>query len=138
MAAQSRDNLDEMKLHATHVVNALDPSIEPKGPGSGYGVKKAAAGALQHLELAVDAEGTSANIRTYAMPASASLKDVLQWIDQATIAAEKIRAATSASDAGAIVGELLKLTKQISESGLQQAKTGMDSMMKGEGLENAP
>src|SRR5215472_10869273 len=34
LAAQSSDNLDEMKLHAGHVLNALDTSIEPKGPGS--------------------------------------------------------------------------------------------------------
>ena len=138
LAAKNPDSLDEMKLHAGHVVNALDTGIESKGPGSGYGVKKAATGALQHLELAVNAEGTSANIRSYAIPVSASLKDVLQWTDQATAAAQKVRAATSASEAGAIVGELLKLTKQISERGLQQAKAQMDLMMKGEGLENAP
>ena len=31
---KSPDNLDSMKLHAGHVLNALDPSIEMKGPGS--------------------------------------------------------------------------------------------------------
>ncbi len=49
LAARNPDKLDEMKLHAGHVLNALDPSIEPKGPGAGYGVKKAAAGAGQPL-----------------------------------------------------------------------------------------
>src|SRR5206468_947450 len=87
LVTTSRDNLDDMKLHASHVLNALDTSIEPKGPGSGYGVKKAATGALQHLELAVNAEGTSDNIKTYAAPVSASLKNVLQWTDRATTAA---------------------------------------------------
>src|SRR5439155_4439343 len=39
LAAKSTGSLDEMKLHAGHALNALDPSVEPKGPASGYGVK---------------------------------------------------------------------------------------------------
>ena len=138
LAAMSPDNLDEMKLHAGHVLNALDTSIEPKGPGSGYGVKKAATGALQHLELAVNAEGTTANIKVHANLVGASLKDVLQWTDQATAAALKIRTATSAPEAVPLVKELSMLTKEIGERGLRQAKVEMDLLMQGEGLENAP
>src|SRR5262245_9754186 len=78
LAAKSADDLEAMKLHSTHVLNALDSSIEPKGPGSGYGVKKAATGALQHLEFAVQAEGVSLNIKTQAALVSASLTSVLQ------------------------------------------------------------
>lgn len=138
LTAKSRDQLDEMKLHAGHVLHALDPSIEPKGPGSGYGVKKAVTGALQHLEFAVNAEGTSANIKTYATRVSASLNDLLRWADQAITVAQKIRAAKSASEAVTFLDELSRLTKGISEDGLQQAKTEMALMMKGECLENAP
>jgi hypothetical protein len=138
LAARSRNNLDEMKLHAGHVLNALDPSIEPKGPGSGYGVKKAATGALQHLELAANAEGTSANIKMYATEVSASVKDALQMTDQAITAAQKVGMAKSGTEAVPLVDELSRLTKQISEGALQRAKKDMDSMMKSEGLENAP
>jgi len=63
---KSPDNLDSMKLHAGHVINALDPSIEMKGPGSGYGVKRAAAGASQHIELAAKSEGASKGVQTHA------------------------------------------------------------------------
>jgi hypothetical protein len=138
LAARSADKLDEMKLHAGHVLHALDPSIEAKGPGSGYGVKKATTGALQHLEFAVNGEGSSANIKTYATRVSASLKSVLNWTDQAITIAQKITASNSALEAAALLSELPRLTKQISAEGLQQAKTDMDSMMQGEGLENAP
>jgi len=81
LAAKSADDLEAMKLHAGHVLNALDSSVEPKGPGSGYGVRKAATGALQHLEFAVNAEGTSDNIKAQARLVSASLNDVQapQW-----------------------------------------------------------
>ncbi|PYS42452.1 MAG: hypothetical protein DMG14_03960 [Acidobacteria bacterium] len=138
LAVKSSNNLDEMKLHAVHVLNALDSGIEQKGPGSGYGVKKAATGALQHLEFAVNAEGASANIKMLAMKVSALLNDVLQWTDRAITIAQKIRTAASAPEAATMANELATLTKQISEGGLQQAKTNMDLIMKREGLENAP
>ena len=138
LAAKSAPDLDTMKLHAAHVLNALDSSLEPKGPGSGYGVKKAVSGAVQHLELAVQAEGVTANIKTHAAQVSTVLNSVLQSTDQAVNIAQKIRQSTSASEAAALVNDLAALTKDISERGLQQAKASMDLMMKGEGLENAP
>jgi hypothetical protein len=154
LAASSRDNLEDMKLHAGHVLNALDPGIEPKGPGSGYGVKKAATGAQQHLDFAVKAEGASANVKLHAMHVKASLGDAIQWVDLAIATAQKIRAAASVSEAAPLANELVTLTAQISngvdankdgqvdwqsgEGGLAQAKMHMDLMMKGEGLENMP
>jgi hypothetical protein len=138
LAARSPDKLDEMKLHSGHVLHALDPSIEAKGPGSGYGVKKATAGALQHLEFAVNGEGSSTNIKTYATRVFASLTNVMNWTDQAITIAQKITASNSAPEAAALASELSRLTNQISDEGLQQAKTDMDSMMKDEGLENTP
>jgi hypothetical protein len=131
LTAKSSGNLDEVKQHANDVLNALDPM-------NGYGVKKAAAGAMQHLELAVNAEGATANIKTHAAGVSASLKDVLQWTDEAVAAAQKIQKAQSASEAAPFAADLPRLAKQISENGLQKAKAEMDLMMKGEGLENAP
>ncbi len=138
LAAKSADDLEAMKLHAGHVLNALDSSVEPKGPGSGYGVRKAATGALQHLEFAVQAEGVTDNVKTHAAQVSASLNNVLQSTDQAVNLAQKIRTATTAAQAAVMVNDLTALTKNISERGLQQAKTEMDLIMKGEGLQNAP
>jgi len=138
LVAKSADDLEAMKLHAGHVLNALDSSVEPKGPGSGYGVRKAATGALQHLEFAVQAEGVTDNVKTHAAQVSASLNNVLQWTDQAVNLAQKIRTATTAAQAAVMVNDLTALTKNISERGLQQAKTEMDLIMKGEGLQNAP
>src|SRR5687767_15384809 len=36
LAMKASGNLDQMKLHAGHVLHAIDPSIEAKGPGLGY------------------------------------------------------------------------------------------------------
>src|SRR5438309_3397070 len=87
-------SLDDIKLHAGHVLHALDPAVEPKGPGAGYGVKKAAAGALQHLDNAAKADGATPNVTTLAADVSSSLTKVAQWVDQAIAIATSIRAAT--------------------------------------------
>jgi hypothetical protein len=147
---KSPDNLDSLKLHAGHVLNALDPSLEAKGPGSGYGVKRAAAGASQHVQLAAKTEGASKGVQTHAGHVTASLADVTQWTDAAIATAQKIRAATSASEAAPLVAELITQTNNISngvdadkngtigwqtgEGGLAQANQHMMLMMKGEGL----
>src|ERR671912_2084142 len=93
---QSQSDLDSLKLHAAHVLHALDPTLEPKGPGSGYGVKRAAAGALEHIQLAAKSTGASPNVQTHATHVSGSLGNVAGWNDQAIATAQKIRAAKSA------------------------------------------
>ena len=149
-AAKSPDNLDAMKLHAGHVINALDPTVVAKGPGSGYGVKKAAAGALQHVGLAAKSEGASAAVKTHATHVSASLEDVGKWTDEAIATAQKIQAATSAAEAAPLVTELVAQTNaivngmdankdgsigwQTGEGGLAQAQVHMGLMMKAEGM----
>src|SRR2546427_4953942 len=134
-------SLDDIKLHAGHVLNALDPTVEPKGPGAGYGVKKAAAGALQHLDFAARESktgGATENITTHAAQVSSSLSNVLQWVDQAIAAAQRIRAATDAAEAAGPAADLAALMLRISDEGLQQAQTHMGLILKAEGLLGAP
>src|SRR2546428_6518657 len=101
LAAKSA-SLDEITLHAGHVLHALDPAVEPTGPGAGYGVRKATMGALQHLDFATKADGATATVTTHAADVSSSLSNVLQWVDQAVAAAQKIRAAQETRAAAAI------------------------------------
>ncbi len=147
---KSPDNLDSIKLHAGHVLNALDPSLEPKGPGS-FGVKRATAGAAQHLQNAAKSEGASKGVLTHTEHVSASLENVSHWTDQAVATAQKIRAATSASQAAPLIAELIaqintissgvdankdgSIGWQIGEGGLAQAQQHMALMMKGEGIQ---
>ena len=133
LTSKSTENLADMKLHAGHVLHALEPTLEAKGPASGYGTKKAAAGALQHVGFAAGVEGASPTVKGHATVVSAKLNDTMATIDQAIAAAQKVRAATSVGDASAASGELLALTTQIGD-GLQQAQQEMRMMMKAEGL----
>ena len=144
------DNLDFMKLHAGHVLHALDPTLEAKGPGSGYGVKRAAAGAHLHIQLAAKSQGASENVQTHARHVSASLSGATARTDQAIATAQRIRAATTASEAAALVTDVVAQTNSIAngldadkdgsigwhaeEGGLAQAQAHMDLMVKAEGL----
>ena len=120
---KSPDNLDSIKLHAGHVLNALDPSCRDEGTGLGYGVKRAAAGASQHIQLAAKSEGASKGVQTHAEHVTASLADVTQWTDAAVATAQKIRAATSASEAAPLVAELIAQTNTIT-NGVDANKDG--------------
>ena len=136
--ALKASSLDDIKLHAGHVLHALDPAVEPKGLGAGYGVKKAAAGALQHLDFAAKADGATAAITTNAPQVSSSLSNVLQWVDQAVSAAQRVRVATDAAEAARLATDLVAVVRRISEEGLEQAQTHMGVILKAEGLVGAP
>jgi hypothetical protein len=125
--------LDDFKLHAGHVLHALDPTIEPKGPASGYGVNKAIAGSAQHAGFAAAADTASAALKTGVTAVSARLNDTNAMVDRAIGVAQKIRAASSPTDAAALAKELVALTADIG-AGLDEVQQQMRAMMKAEGL----
>ena len=127
------ETLDEMKMHAGHVLHALDPTIEPKGPASGYGMKKSAAGGLQHVGFAASVEDASPAVKAHAGVVSAKLTDTIATIDRAIATAQKIRAAGAPGEGLASTSELVSQISQISE-GIASAQQEMRVMMKAEGL----
>lgn len=126
-------SLEDLKLHAGHVLHALDPSVEPKGPASGYGTKKATTGAVQHLGFAAAADGASPALKSGASAVSAKLDGVTAAIDRAIATANAIRAAAAVADASKGAAELLSLTSDIG-AGLDAAQQEMRAIMKNEGL----
>ena len=125
--------LDDLKLHAGHILHALDPAVEPTGPASGYGTKKATAGALQHVGFTASVDNASASVKGHAGKVTATLTDVMAAIDRGIAAAQKIRAAAQAADAAAPVRDLVSIVEEIGR-GLQQGEQDMRLMMKEEGL----
>jgi ankyrin repeat protein len=146
LAAKSPDNLDQMKLHAGHVLHALDPSLEAKGPGLGYGVRPAAAGVIQHIEMAANVEGASANVKTHAVHVATAARNVVKIAGEMASLAKKIQVASTPAEAAALVSQLNTLAEQLisgspneagqigwQTGGLQQAQQHMELMKKGEG-----
>lgn len=113
LAARNPTNLESIKLHAGHVLNALDPSLMPMGPGSGYGVKRAATGIATHIELAAKAAGATPNIVTHSAHIATAARNTVTRADQAIELAKKIREATTADDAMKLLNELIPLTQQL-------------------------
>ena len=150
LAVKSAGDLGGMKLHAGHVHNAVDPSEMMKGPGLGYGVKKAAMGVAQHIELAAKSEGASQNVTTHAVHVATSASNTVTRADEIVALAKQIEATGSVADASKLVNQLNTLAGQLiagadanddgrvgwqeGEGGLQQVEQHMGFMKKGEGL----
>ena len=149
-AASRPDDLDWMKLHAGHVLHAVDPSVEPAGPGLGYGVQRAAQGVAQHVRFAADSEDASENVKLHATHVETSAGNVVVWSERIVELGEQVQAASSAAEAAPLVVEIETLTQAIlagtdasgdgtvswteGEGGLAQAAQHMQFMQEGEGM----
>jgi hypothetical protein len=167
--ADLEGRINDFILYGGYVLNALDPSAETQAllktayarlpttylkieiPGTGYGLKRAVGGALQHVQLAAKSEGASDNVKTHAAHVTASLENVAKWTDEAIAVARKLVVAKAVGDGQPLVDELFELTTHIAmgadanedgqigwqtdEGGLRQASAHMRLMMKGEGIQ---
>ena len=165
--ADLEGRINDFVLYGGYVLNALDPGetqgllktayvrlptnyVKIEVPGTGYGIKRAVAGALQHVQLAAKSEGASENVKTHAAHVAASLENVAKWTDEAIVTTRKLIAATDVGGGQILVDELTAQINQIAlgtdangdgqtgwqagEGGLRQANTHMRLMMKGEGM----
>lgn len=149
LAMKAQGNLEGMKLHAGHVIHAVDPTVEMKGPGLNYGVRQAAQGVAQHIQLAAKAAGASKNVMTHSTHVATSANNVVKWSEEIVGVAKDIRSATNAKTAAGHVAHLNMLAQQLTsgvdadkngqvgwqagEGGLQQAEMHMNLLVKGEG-----
>lgn len=166
--ADLEGRINDFWLYGGYVLNALDPGPETEAllkaayarlpttyvkiqvPGSGYGIKRGVAGALQHVQLAAKSDAASDNVKTHAAHVAASLENVAKWTDEAIAATRKLLDAKDVGAGQVLLDELTALIGQIAigtdangdgqtgwqtgEGGLRQANTHMRLMMKGEGL----
>jgi len=132
LAAKASGNLDAMKMHAGHVIHAVDPAVEKMGPGLGFGVRRAAAGVVEHVQLAAKVPYVPANLLTLASHVLASGNNTLRRSDEIIAVAQRIRAAATAADASADVARLDALAQQLT-SGLDVNKDGQVGWQTGEG-----
>ena len=132
LGARDPNNLDAMKLHAGHVVHALDPSVVNTGPGKGYGAKRAALGVASHIDLAAKAQGASQNVITHAAHIGAAARSAAARADQVVALARQIQAATSAAEAAKLYSQLVPLAQQVYE-GFDANGDGRVGYQEGEG-----
>ena len=149
-AASKPADLAWMKTHIGHVLHAVDPSVEPKGPGLGYGLIKAAGGAAKHVGFSAKSKGASKNVKTHAVHVDTSTKNVVTWGKLIVRLGKKVKAAKTAAQAAPMVKKIEqlatrlvagedvngdgKITWHASEGGLKEAEKHRGFMMKGEYL----
>ena len=149
-AVSQPGDLDWMKMHAGHVLNAVDPEAEPGGPGLGYGVAKAAAGVAAHVGFAAGSDGASDNVTLHAGHVAASAGNIAGWTAEIADLVGQVRAASEPGAAAPLVERIHVLTLTIlngtdangdgtigwqqGEGGLAQAEQHMGFMRAGEGI----
>ena len=132
LAGRQPTNLEYMKLHAGHVIHALDPKLIAMGPGLGYGVTKGAAGAATHIDLAAAAEGASPAVVMHSKHIATAARSVVERARAALAIAQKIQAATTAAEAAALVSQLTSAVEQLI-AGVDLNGDGRISWDQGEG-----
>jgi hypothetical protein len=132
LAAKATANLDQMKIHAGHIIYAIEPAEGMRGPGTGYGLKKAATNIATHIELAAKVAGVTPNVTTHATHIAASAKNTATRADQLMALAKQIQAATSAEAAAKLVDQLNKLASQLM-AGVDANGDGRITWQDGEG-----
>ncbi len=123
LAARTPSDLASMKLHAAHVLHALDPTIVNAGPGRGYGVKRAANGAALHIELAAKADAAPAGVTLHAPHVAAAARGAVLRADALIAVAKAVQAATDVADAAKLVSQMVSLANQL-ESGVDANSDG--------------
>ncbi|MCA9953438.1 MAG: hypothetical protein KC434_01870, partial [Anaerolineales bacterium] len=116
----ANDNIREAQRHAEHVVNILDGETGPnfgdldgdtlaQNPGDGFGVRAYLEGAEEHTNLALTAEGVTAEVELHAGHVLISSDNALARIDDAIGEALRIIASDSAAEAQPAAEELMAL-----------------------------
>jgi hypothetical protein len=106
LAGRNTTNLEALKLHAGHILHAVDPAEGSTGPGSGYGVKKAATAMATHIEMAGRAQGAPALFTQHAPHVATASRNTVTRVDNIVSLAKRMQAATSAAEAAAILAEM--------------------------------
>jgi hypothetical protein len=133
LAGRQPTNLDYMKLHVSHVVHALDPTmVKLTAPGLGYGVKKAAEGVATHIELAAAAEGASPAIVTHSKHIAAAARSTAARVDEILALTKKVETSTSAEEVVGLISQILAKAEQLS-AGTDANADGRITFEMGEG-----
>lgn len=87
--AAGKSELERSKLYLSNIGNALDPKTHPEGNGKGYGLRRAASGAIFHLTFAAESPDASPNVITSVERTSVIAQRVLEKIDETLVLVEE-------------------------------------------------
>jgi hypothetical protein len=112
-AAGNPTNLDTMKTNVRNVLHALVPEQGTKGPGLGFGVKRAAEAVVTHIELAVKSPGASETLRKLGPAVAQAGRAVAARAQEMADLGKRVLVAQTAAQAAPLVNELRSLALQL-------------------------
>lgn len=112
-AAGNPTNLDAMKTNVRSVLHALAPEQGAKGPGLGFGVRRAAEAVVTHIELAVKSPGVSETLRKLGPNVALAGRAVAARAQEMADLGNRVLAAQTAAQAGPLVEQLRALALQL-------------------------
>jgi hypothetical protein len=112
-AAGNPTSLDAMKTYVRNVLHALAPEQGAKGPGLGFGVKRAAEAVVTHIELAVKSPGASEVLRKLGPAVAQAGRAVAARAQEMTDLGKRVLAAQTATQAAPLVEQLRSLALQL-------------------------
>ncbi len=89
--ALKKNNLKWIRAHTWHVAHAVNPKVAPKGPGLGYGVRRAATGVAWHIEAAAKSKGSNKNIKAHSVHVATSANNVVARTDRIVALAKMVQ-----------------------------------------------
>ena len=125
-------SLEGMKRHGGHVLHAVDPSQIEQGPGSGYGVKKAAENVAAHIEMAAKVEGAPQGVITHSVHVATSARNTTKRAEEIAALAKQVQAAGAAEEARPLFEELNEKVSQLL-AGVDANADGRVGWQEGEG-----
>lgn len=149
LAAGAQD-LDAIKRHVGHVVHAVQPPEDGRGPGKGYGLVRAAEGVAAHIGMAAEADGAADAIKTHAEHVATAARNVVMWAESVLEQARQVESAMDASHAHGLAEGILAALEAVvngkdadedgrtswreGEGGLAQAEQHLELLLKAEGI----
>ena len=115
--AKKSNNLAQKKKHMTNALHALDPNIQAKGPGKGYGLIRAVTESSAHLQFAASSDDASANIKRTVPIIVNSASKIASSSNQLKVFGQAAVNSTSISEFDALNNEFLTTAKNINGNG---------------------
>ena len=136
VAAKQLDNLKWMQMHARHVLNAIDPKQEAKGPGKGYGVLEGAMGTKKHILIAAKQSDASDNVKAHSVHVATSAQNTIDRSKRLIKVAKQIIATNSVKTAATLTKRMKGIALEL-QAGRDANGDGKITWIKGEGGLNA-
>ena len=135
LKAKSSPSLIQKKKNMANALHALDPKIQPKGLGKGFGLTRAITESIAHIQFAANSDDASVNVKKSVPPMVKKAQQIASSSNQLSIFGQAAINSTSVSEFNALNDEFLTLANQINGIGntnsysLQQFDNDIQAMI---------